>query len=313
VSVKVVAITGAGRSGSTVLDNVLGEIEGFVSVGELRFLWQRSLIDRRLCGCGKTVYECELWPRVFEAAFGGIEAVDAAHVAGLMERVRTRYTPAAVLPPARGWYRGRLAPLVPFLDSLYSAIAETTGARVIVDSSKVPAHTFLLSLVPSIDLHVVHLVRDPRAVALSQSRPKRQLDTTDEREMTRTAPVETAAYWVMWNAATRATFKRHPNYTMLTYESLMAEPEAAIRMLLDRIGEPDAVLPFTEGRTVRLHPNHTVSGNPSRFTTGDVTLRADEAWRHEMRPADRRLVTAVAAPFMRPYGYPLRLTADAVA
>jgi Sulfotransferase family len=311
VTVKVVAITGAGRSGSTIFDNLLGEVDSFCSVGELRFLWQRSLVDKRLCGCGKTVYDCEFWPRVFAEAFGGFDAVDGADVASLMGLVRTRYTPGAVLAPARGWYARRLAPLVPYLDSLYPAIAAVAGARVIVDSSKVPAHTFLLSLVPSIDLHVVHLARDPRAVAHSQSRPKAQLDTAQARDMTRTPAIETAAYWDMWNAATRAIFKRSPRYTMLTYEALMAEPERTIRAVLDRIGEADAALPFTSERTVTLHPNHTVSGNPSRFSTGAVTLRRDDAWRRDMPAFDRRLVTVVAAPFMRPYGYPLRVEKDA--
>jgi hypothetical protein len=192
------------------------------------------------------------------------------------------------------------------LDRLYPAIAEETGARVIVDSSKVPTHTFLLSLVPSIDLRIVHLVRDPRAVTHSQSRPKVQLDTTDVRNMRTTPPIETATYWALWNASTRAMFRRDPRYVMLTYEELMEDPRSATRRLLAVLDEPDAAPPFVDGRTVELHSNHTVSGNPSRFSSGSVTLRIDDEWRTGMSAFDRRLVTAVAAPFMRPYGYRLR-------
>ncbi|WP_420910932.1 sulfotransferase [Thermus thermophilus] len=36
--VKVVFIGGYGRSGSTLLDRMLGQVEGFVSVGELRHI-----------------------------------------------------------------------------------------------------------------------------------------------------------------------------------------------------------------------------------------------------------------------------------
>ena len=42
---------------------------------------------------------------------------------------------------------------------------------------------------------------------------------------------------------------------------------------------PATDLPFDDERTVRLAPNHTVSGNPSRFTTGSVRIEADDAWR----------------------------------
>ena len=41
--VRVLYVAGAGRSGSTVLANLLGEVPGFVSVGEVRFLWERGL------------------------------------------------------------------------------------------------------------------------------------------------------------------------------------------------------------------------------------------------------------------------------
>lgn len=304
--IRVVAITGDGRSGSTILDNVLGATEGFVSVGELRFLWQRSLLEHRLCGCGHTVFDCELWPRVFATAYGGFDAVDPVHVASLMGRVRTRYAPAAAIPWLRGWYRGRLQPLVPFLEKLYPAIAEVAGSRVVVDSSKVPTYTYLLSLVPSIDLHVVHLVRDPRAVVFSNMRSKRQLDTAEKRDMTRTSPGKSAFYWALWNTTTRSLFKDQPGYTLLRYEDLVASPEDHVRRLLDAIGEPGTGLPFVGPRSVALQPNHTVSGNPSRFATGTVTLRLDEAWRREMTPRHRRIASSIAAPFLKPYGYAWR-------
>ena len=48
---------------------------------------------------------------------------------------------------------------------------------------------------------------------------------------------------------------------------------------------------------------HGVAGNPSRFTTGAVPLKLDDAWREAMRPADRRLVTAITAPLAYHYRY----------
>ena len=168
--VKVIAITGAGRSGSTILDNILGGVTGAFSGGEVRYLWQRGLIEGRLCGCSRPLDECEVWPHVLAAAYPS--GIDPRRVAQLMRFVRTRYTPAMMMPLLRPWYRSRLEPLVAVLDDLYPAIAETTGARFIVDSSKLPTYTYALSLVPSIDLRVVHLVRDPRAVAHSRGRSK---------------------------------------------------------------------------------------------------------------------------------------------
>jgi hypothetical protein len=41
-SLKVLSIVGAGRSGTTVLASILGEVGGFASAGELRWLWERG-------------------------------------------------------------------------------------------------------------------------------------------------------------------------------------------------------------------------------------------------------------------------------
>ena len=56
---KVLYIGGFGRSGSTLVERILGQLPGFCSAGEIVFLWQRGLIDGQLCGCGVPVPECD--------------------------------------------------------------------------------------------------------------------------------------------------------------------------------------------------------------------------------------------------------------
>ena len=62
---KVVLIGGASHSGSTLLDMLLGEIPGFLAVGELRHLWRRWAPVDRICGCGKPYVRCSVWSGVF--------------------------------------------------------------------------------------------------------------------------------------------------------------------------------------------------------------------------------------------------------
>ena len=73
--VSVLYIAGPGRSGSTLLDTMLGQIDGFVSVGELRNLWARGLGDGWPCGCGAAVRDCPFWSSVLTEAFGSVDAV----------------------------------------------------------------------------------------------------------------------------------------------------------------------------------------------------------------------------------------------
>jgi len=62
-------------------------------------------------------------------------------------------------------------------------------------------------------------------------------------------------------------------------------------------------LSFITDERVELAVNHTAAGNPMRFKTGTLPLRVDEAWREGLAPRDRRLVTSVAWPMLRRYGY----------
>jgi hypothetical protein len=59
---------------------------------------------------------------------------------------------------------------------------------------------------------------------------------------------------------------------------------------------------------LHLGVDHTVAGNPLRFRTGSITLRPDVAWRRELAPRDRALITTLTGPMMMRYGYTLRDT-----
>jgi hypothetical protein len=63
--------------------------------------------------------------------------------------------------------------------------------------------------------------------------------------------------------------------------------------------------PFAGPAEVHLAPAHGVAGNPSRFTTGTVALRMDDAWRSELGDADRRVITALTWPLLLRHRYPV--------
>jgi Sulfotransferase family len=305
-AVKVLYVAGSGRSGSTILDRTLGQVDGFFSAGELCNLWGRGLLARRRCGCGTPVPDCPVWGAVLEEAFGGADQVDAQRLAAATSRrLRPRSVPALALgrrrPPADGdGYHATLG-------RLYRAVAHQTGCRVIVDSSKSPVYARLVADIPGVEVAVVHLVRDPRATAWSFLRKKRLPDFGDDRLMQRQHPLVSARRWSLWQAATELLWRRPgQRYLRLRYEDFIGDPQPAIRRLAALAGEAPAALPFSGPATVRLTATHSVSGNPNRFGTGEVELRADEEWRRAMRGVDRGMVTALTWPLLLRYRYPLR-------
>ena len=308
-AVKVLYVAGSGRSGSTILDRTLGQLDGFFSVGELCNLWERGVLARRRCGCGTPVPDCPIWRQVLADTLGEADPVDAARLAAVArDRLRVWSVPELLL----GWggRRERTTDDTSYqatLARLYRAVQRRTGCRVIVDSSKSPVYARLLAAIPGFDVAVVHLVRDPRATAWSFLRKKQLPDFGDERVMARQHPLVSARRWDVWQAATELLWRGRPGrYLRLRYEDFVRDPQAAVRPIAALVGDEPTGWPFTGPDSVRLAVTHSVSGNPNRFGSGEVRLHADEEWRGAMRPAHRAMVTALTWPLLLRYRYPLR-------
>ena len=299
---KVLYIVGLGRSGSTILSNSLGQIDGFFSAGEICYIWRQNFIENRLCGCGRPFDECPVWTEVVERAFP--DGVDAHEMTRLQHAgARTRHIPLMLTEKGTSTITDRLGKWRNNTGRLYDAIQSVTESRVIVDSSKEPAYGYALSTIPDLDFRVLHLVRDPRAAAYSWLKKKRQPDSEDREFMHRFSPTKSAALWDFWNAAAEALW-RGGKYLRLRYEDFVADPSTSFEQILDLLDE-DAELPLAGEREVMLGISHTVSGNPNRFDTGSVALRPDQAWKKDMNPRDRNLVTGLTSPLLYRYGYPL--------
>lgn len=308
--VKVLSIVGYTRSGSTLLDAVLGQLEGFFSTGELHYLWERGLIEGRRCGCGEPIRACPVWSRVLDEVNPSGDP-DPRRVVGWQERtVRTRHTPellagrAAVLVD-----RDALRSYRQLMSKLYASIADVTGAKVVVDSSKRPSDGAITRLLPGVDPYFVHLVRDPRAVVYSWRRRKQELDSAEGTDMPQQSVAASLVGWIELNLASDALRRAagRGRSLLIRYEDFIHRPREIVEQIMRLVGEAPATLPFQSERSVDLSSNHTVSGNPSRFSTGVVELRPDLEWRSMMPIRDRRLVTAVALPLMAHYGYPVSI------
>lgn len=295
---KIAFIGGYGRSGSTLLDRVLGQTEGVVSAGEIRHIWKEGFIENRLCGCGARFHDCTFWNEVTQEAFGGMGALNVEEVLAHKARVdEFYYIPllASRRRPAR--FQASLDRYGDVLQRLYAAIAGVSGAEVVVDSSKDVSHGWLLSTMRDrLDLHVVHLLRDSRAVAYSWQRKK--FNPGSGQDMNRYNLLKTGLEWVAINALTSLLRKRVPRSSVLRYEDLVSEPEAHVGALVGRIGMGAAATPVRQGRSVELGTDHTAAGNPIRFQHGHIEIRADEEWRTAMPTRSQWIMTALTWPLL---------------
>ena len=155
---------GFGRSGSTLLERLLGEAPSVTCLGEVVHLWQRGLIDDELCACGEPFSRCPLWQEIGKAAFGGWSRVDAQRILELHDQVdRQRHLiRTAAAGGARERAQSRCGSTPATTPRFTGPPPTVTGATVVVDSSKHASLAFALTHDPEIDLRVLHMVRDSR-------------------------------------------------------------------------------------------------------------------------------------------------------
>lgn len=302
--VEVLYIAGMGRSGSTILDLVLGQVDGLVSVGEVKFIWERGIIQNRSCGCGQLFSSCPFWTEVMRLAFGEVPDGDrAVEMSRASDGFRTRQLPLLVSELIANRYIDRYGAYMEGTGRLYRAILDVSDSSVIVDSSKFPSYLAMLGSISTLRVRTVHIVRDPRAVAHSWTRDKADPDHPTGAPMPKQHPATTGMYWTTWNAAIERIGRRQDGYLRVRYEDLTAAPGETLREILDFASLGHAELPLVDGSRVMMRASHTVSGNPIRHETGSISIRQDAAWIKEMSPRMQRWASVASSPNRRRYGY----------
>ena len=312
--ITVVYLGGFGRSGSTLVERMLGAAPGWVNVGELVDLARSVAPADERCGCGQPFSRCPLWTDVGNAAFGGwtedvLRRLAGLHRAAARQRhlprlLGSRRPPSAALADLRAAYAG-----------IYRAVGNATGSHVVVDASKGPALGQALAGAPGIDLRLLNVVRDPRAVAWSWQRRVERPHSTGSDQMWRIPAHRAAAQWSALQLEVEAIATLGGvRSARVRYEDVVDDPVGTLVDAVATLGIPlePSDLPPVDASRVELGPSHGLSGNPSRFRSGTVELRRDDRWTREMPGRQRLVVTALTLPLLRAYDYPVAGAPDSV-
>lgn len=307
-AVPVVFIAGFGRSGSTLLDRLLGSTPGFHSGGELGGVWSQGLADDRLCSCGALFSRCPFWQTVGN---NGLSSLSPADLDAILRYTRDVFPARKMWRLLSGRTRRDLMASAPanFPDMtarLYRGLLDVSAQQVLVDSSKLATYLVLLAQMPRIDVHVIHLVRDPRAVAHSWLRPL-VTDPDGRTTMPRFGAARSAVLWLIMNVAVEwVAWRLGLRYVRVRYEDLVEDPARIVGQLRSRVLE-DAELDVAEASLaddegIDLGASHSISGNPMRFRQGRTSIAADTEWK--TGPSRRKaIVAAITFPLRWRYGY----------
>lgn len=299
-AIKVLYIAGPTRSGSTLLSNTLGEVDGVFNAGEVIDVWDRGILENGRCGCGSPVTTCDVWHRVFDDAYGDLDEVDLQAMVRMRDIAAHSHRVPWLLwgPGAASKLRVRLEEYIDGLGKLYGSIRSVTECDVVVDASKNLGYAFVLAMVPNVEVYLAHIIRDPRATAYSWRRKKEGLRQDH--------PFENALVWDSRNAVAELLGTRwRQRYTRVFYEDFVRRPRHTVFRLLHHVGKDAADLSFIAEPEISLGVNHSVYGNPNRFDGGRIRLRLDDEWRTGISTADHLLTTALTLPLLLRYRYGL--------
>jgi hypothetical protein len=298
--IPIIYILSNGRSGSTLLDLLLGSHPEIWTLGEVQLL-PREVHQGRLCGCGLPIRECEFWGSIvpsFSLFEGDYPIMHFRNDGGkairwtLLRDVLRRQLTTTERRRAAAEYGGRNAQ---FLNLVWQAAEMHSEARILwlVDASKDLYRLFWLQQSGLFDLRVIHLVKDPRAFVYSMVRT--------DLPVASTRAVRFASRWFVENALF-AFFCRDSSMDgktfQIRYEDLASDPKSVLGALGKWL-DLEFLEYLSEG--FRAAENHAVSGNAMRWQDTDICL--DDSWRKLLPRRHARLVWMLTRTMARRLGY----------
>jgi hypothetical protein len=299
--IRVVYIAGDGRSGSTLLDRLIGAYSGVFSCGELCNLLPSTIASDQLCACSARARDCGFWRSVLVRWSEAVPDFTEREYRGLQrryERLRSLLRPFGARELTQE--NPRFARYTEYTLALFQVIAESSGAEVIVDSSKSPARALALSRMPGLEVNMLHLVRDVRGVAYSL-RKLSNAQASQGSRLPRRSNLRFAGTWAVVNFFCERVMPKIPGPNLFArYEDYTKDPDSMLAAVAKLIGRDR--IAYAAGADYLLTQGHQVAGNDARMRPVQQIL-TDETWRDNFGFAMRKGLYLMVLPMMLHYRY----------
>ena len=308
--INLIYIASTGRSGSTLLDMLLGSHSQIATIGEIQILPHEILQkDCMPCGCGKPIPECSFWQEVIQQVRPlnqpqpQISHFRERHNAGKTLRWKhlLEFHFESVIASKQNKIDIYGQNNYQLFDKFLDATEKSTQVRPtwIIDASKDPYRLLWLVKSNLFNIKVLHLVKDPRAFAYSMT--KRILNNRDYQYKAYRFTVQKTFSWLIHNYLISKIAQNYLNdldYLLINYEKLASEPQNTLKEILDSV---ECQIESDFEKKFKNNIIHTIAGNPMRYQPRDIVL--DEAWKTCFPFVHRHTANLIAYVSKAKYGY----------
>jgi len=301
--IPLIYILSNGRSGTTLLDLLLGAHEKIWTVGEVHNLPWELINPRAPCGCGNPVHESEFWKPIIDKLPTEPKGyhIGYFHNSEQVGKVlRWRLLPDVVRGEVSSRWENGVERYNKNNQKLFSVVKDAAENRLghelewVVDASKNMYRLFWLQQSSQFDIRVIHLIKDPRSLVYSMARP--WLPKGVNRVFRYTIR------WVVENAIMNRICNqmKKENVYRLKYENVARSPEKTMKEIGEWIGVD---YPKSRVHDFKKYDNYAISGNMMRWRESDDEIRLDERWKREFSRPYQALVYGFSRPFFDVCGY----------
>ncbi|MCI5160759.1 MAG: hypothetical protein D3917_01785 [Candidatus Electrothrix sp. AX5] len=279
---RVIYIMGTARSGSTVLEVILGSAQGAFGAGEITAFPQDGFKENKRCSCRKDIKECVVWSQVLR----------------LLSINRDALRKWATIQRQVDWHRGFIKQIFFGISDrkirdyerynlkILAAIKETTHCDIIIDSSKYAGRALALHRILRKQVVFICLTRSPSGLMHS-------FQKSNKDEQYPKNKISTLIYYLVVLVSLRIACNRLGNQVyQLRYEDFVSSPTDTIEKI-ERWAKLD--LSAAKQRIRSSQPflvGHIVTGNRLR-KKGKVMLKNNDQGRFASMAFGEKLVVGI--------------------
>ncbi len=302
---KTIYILGHSRSGSTILNILLGNIKSVFAAGEINNYLKSSWINDHYCSCGNPVSKCDFWPQVQEslqdyATPSAEELVEITHQLEIWRNLPRQKLRTTVDQ------RTKFDNYIKFYAELIKSISRHSESEWVVDASKSPMRLINLLNANELDVSAIHIVRDPRGVCWSLLKAASKNVEAGVQVDLPSIHYTTTIKNLYINAlmAFFAKRKMPSKHLTLRYDELVNQSQQSIEKIGSLLDVDTAELKHLIQSKHSLQQMHNIAGNRLRMKS-NITLKYDQSWKSGLSTFQYLAITALALPLLLIYRFPL--------